>query len=117
MPLQQTRADAIDPEEAFVAAISSCHMMTFLFHAANDGFVVESYADHAEGHLREGWIQEVVLAPAIVFADRQPTATELAKLHERAHQGCFIAQSVKTKISLAPVGERVGERGQTGAAT
>jgi organic hydroperoxide reductase OsmC/OhrA len=53
VPLPQTRADAIDPEEAFVAAISSCHMMTFLFHAANDGLVVESYADHAEGQLRE----------------------------------------------------------------
>lgn len=100
VPLQQTRADAIDPEEAFVAAISSCHMMTFLFHAANDGFVVESYADHAEGHLREGWIQEVVLSPSIVFADRQPSVAELANLHERAQQGCFIAQSVKTKISV-----------------
>jgi organic hydroperoxide reductase OsmC/OhrA len=108
VPLPQTRADAIDPEEAFVAAISSCHMMTFLFHAANDGFVVESYADHAEGQLREGWIQEVVLSPRIVFAARQPTADELASLHERAHRGCFIAQSVKTTISVVAACVSVG---------
>lgn len=85
-------------------------MMTFLFHAANDGFVVESYADHAEGHLREGWIQEVVLSPRIVFAARQPTALELAELHDRAHRGCFIAQSVKTAIS---VNHREGTTGQS----
>ncbi len=100
VPLPWTRADAIDPEEAFVAALSSCHLMTFLFLAANDGFVVESYVDDAEG-LLDGWIREVVLRPAIGFSGpRQPSEEALASLHARAHEGCFIARSVKTVVRV-----------------
>ena len=102
VPTPWTRADAVDPEEAFVAALSSCHLMTFLFHAANDGLVVESYVDHPEG-LLDGWIREVVLRPQIVFSGaRQPSAEEVAALHVRAHEGCFIARSVKTAVRVEP---------------
>lgn len=95
---------AVDPEEAFVAAISSCHMLTFLFLVANDGFVVESYVDEAEGRLAtEGarqWVSEVVLRPRIEFAGEAPTAERLEAFHEAAHEQCFIAQSVKTAIRV-----------------
>lgn len=95
---------AVDPEEAFVAAISSCHMLTFLFLVANEGFVVESYVDEAEGRLTtEGatpWVSEVVLHPRIEFAGQAPTAERLHAFHEAAHEQCFIAQSVKTAIRV-----------------
>ena len=95
---------AVDPEEAFVAAISSCHMLTFLFLVANEGFVVESYVDEAEGRLTvEGakqWVSEVVLRPRIEFAGQAPTAERLQVFHEAAHEQCFIAQSVKTAIRV-----------------
>lgn len=98
--------DAVDPEEAFVASISSCHMLTFLFLAANEGFVAESYDDAAEGLLvadasgRQS-LTEVVLRPNIVWApDRAPTKEQLDRLHHEAHEQCFIARSVKTAIRV-----------------
>jgi organic hydroperoxide reductase OsmC/OhrA len=100
--------DAVDPEEAFVAAIASCHMLTFLFLAANDGFVVEGYEDEAEGHLTQDgarrWVSEVVLRPRIEFGSPAPTEAQLQALHERAHEECFIAQSVRTAIRVAGIG-------------
>lgn len=97
--------DAVDPEEAFIASVSSCHMLTFLFLAANDGFVAESYVDEAEGLLaNEGggqWITEIVLRPRIEFSgEKRPSEKELEELHHRAHEGCFIARSVKTHIRV-----------------
>lgn len=95
---------AVDPEEAFVAAISSCHMLTFLFLVANEGFVVESYVDEAEGHLAieagRSWVSEVVLRPRLEFAGEAPSAERLHAFHEAAHAQCFIAQSVKTAIRV-----------------
>lgn len=98
---------AVDPEEALVAAISSCHMLTFLFLAANDGFVCESYEDEASGLLADDGggqaITEVRLRPAIRWADgRGPTAAEAEGLHARAHRECFIARSVKCAIHVEP---------------
>jgi organic hydroperoxide reductase OsmC/OhrA len=93
-----------NPEEMLVAALSSCHMLTFLAIAARDGFVVESYDDAAEGVLdknSEGRlaVTRVVLRPRVVFGgDKQPDAARLAKMHESAHRGCFIANSVKTDV-------------------
>lgn len=107
VPLQWTATDAVDPEEAFVAAVSSCHMLTFLFLAANDGFVAESYDDDAAGLLAadaDGGqsLHEVVLAPRITWAEgRAPTPAQLDDLHARAHQQCFIARSVKAAIRVA----------------
>ena len=96
----------IDPEEAFVAAISSCHMLWFLSFAARKGFVVDRYRDSAIGVLskdREGKqaITKVRLRPDIAFSgDKRPSAAELDELHHAAHENCFIANSVKTEITV-----------------
>jgi organic hydroperoxide reductase OsmC/OhrA len=99
-------AAAVDPEEAFVAAIASCHMLWFLSIAAERGFVVDRYEDAAVGTMariapgRQA-ITEVVLRPRIDFAgERQPSAVEVDALHEAAHDRCFIANSVKTEIRV-----------------
>ena len=93
---------AIDPEEAFVASIASCHMLTFLHLASRAGFEVTSYEDDAVGTMtkndrRVPWVSEVVLSPVIVFVLR-PSDEELARLHHEAHEQCFISNSVKTNI-------------------
>lgn len=97
---------AVDPEEAFVAAIASCHMLWFLSLAAEGGYVVDHYEDDAVGTMariapgRQG-ITDVVLRPRIAFSgDRTPTAAEIEALHEAAHDRCFIANSVKTAIRV-----------------
>ncbi len=106
VPPQMTNEHGVDPEEAFVAAISSCHMLTFLFLAANDGFVAESYDDAAAGLLAvDGGggqaITEVVLRPRIVWAEgKAPTADQIEALHARAHEECFISRSVKSSIRV-----------------
>ena len=96
----------VDPEEAFVASLSSCHMLTFLWVAATRGFVVDSYRDEpagvlaqdADGHLA---MTTVTLRPRVVFAgDRQPSTEELGVMHHAAHDGCFIARSVKTAVRV-----------------
>jgi organic hydroperoxide reductase OsmC/OhrA len=101
-------AQAVDPEEAFVASVSSCHMLFFLDYAARAKFVVDSYDDAAVGTMGKDdagrdYVATIVLAPRIRFSGAtQPTSEEIAALHERAHRDCFIANSVKTKISIAP---------------
>lgn len=105
MPLQ-AKEEAIDPEEAFIAAIASCHMMTFLTVAEKQRFDVESYADEAIGTLGKlengkTALTDVVLKPKIVFrGDNQPTPELLAKMHKLAHKHCFIANSVTTNITV-----------------
>jgi organic hydroperoxide reductase OsmC/OhrA len=110
---------AVDPEEAFVAALSSCHMLTFLWLAAKRGFIVDSYRDEAIGVMgknAEGKIAltRVTLRPAVTFAPsgmggggsaatRTPTRAELDELHHEAHEQCFIASSVKTDVRCEPV--------------
>ncbi len=105
VPLPHSSAEAVDPEEAFVAAIASCHMLTFLDLARRAGFVIDAYEDEAFGTLAKNeqgqrWVSEVVLRPKITFADRQPTGEELDHLHHQAHDACFIANSVKSDISV-----------------
>ena len=96
----------VDPEAAFVAALSSCHMLTFLALAANRGFVVESYEDEAVGHLEKNAsgkmaITRVDLHPKIAFGGaKQPTAADLDALHDKAHKECFIANSVTTDVTV-----------------
>jgi organic hydroperoxide reductase OsmC/OhrA len=97
---------AMDPEQAFVASLSACHMLWFLDIAARAGFVAESYRDEAEGTLAEGadgrqQMTRVVLRPRIVWAGSAPTAAELADLHHKAHEECFIANSVKSEVVVA----------------
>jgi organic hydroperoxide reductase OsmC/OhrA len=100
--------NAIDPEEAFVASLSSCHMLTFLDVARRAGFVVDAYEDTAEGEMERleagrWWIAKVTLRPQIVFSGgRAPTQAELDDLHHMAHKACFIANSVKTRIEVEP---------------
>ena len=106
VPAPWSDASAVDPEEAFVAAIASCHMLWFLSLAAEGGFVVDRYEDAAVGTMariapgRQA-ITEVVLRPRIAFAgERTPAAAEVEALHEAAHDRCFIANSVKTAIRI-----------------
>lgn len=98
--------DRVDPEAAFVAALSSCHMLTFLAVAAGKGFTVDSYEDEAIGHLEKNAsgkfaITRVDLHPKIVFSGaKQPTAEDLDALHDKAHKECFIANSVTTDVKV-----------------
>jgi organic hydroperoxide reductase OsmC/OhrA len=107
VPAPWSNPHGVDPEEAFVASIASCHMLTFLFVAAKAGFAVATYRDDAVGIMAKNaagkaWVSKVTLSPRISYAgDKQPTAEELAVLHHAAHDGCFIANSVKTEIVIA----------------
>jgi organic hydroperoxide reductase OsmC/OhrA len=96
----------VDPEEAFVAALSSCHMLTFLALAARRRLVVNAYRDTAVGHLEKDAggklsITRVTLRPHVTFADPPPPDV-LDRLHHRAHEECFIARSVKTEVTIEP---------------
>jgi len=100
---------AVDPEEAFVASLSSCHMLWFLSIAAGRGFRVDDYADEALGTMArnaEGKLAmtRVVLRPRVVFSgDPRPGPADLAAMHHEAHAECFIANSVKTEVTCEPV--------------
>jgi organic hydroperoxide reductase OsmC/OhrA len=97
----------VDPEEAFVASISSCHMLTFLHVARLAGFQIESYADEAVGEMAKNergvaWVAVVTLNPTIVYGgDKRPTHEQEAELHHKAHDGCFVSQSVKTEVKVS----------------
>ena len=110
VPLPLSVAAAVDPEEAFVASLSSCHMLVFLSIAAKRGFVVDSYRDEAVGVLAKDSsgklaMTRVTLRPRIQFGgDKQPTADELAAMHHESHEECFIASSVKTDVRLVSIG-------------
>jgi organic hydroperoxide reductase OsmC/OhrA len=97
-------AEAVDPEEALVAALSSCHMLTFLYVAAKQGFVVDAYEDEAVGVMTRNeagkmWVSKVTLHPAITFTgDKRPSETQLDELHHLAHEECYIANSVKSEV-------------------
>jgi organic hydroperoxide reductase OsmC/OhrA len=99
-----SREDAVDPEEAFVAALSSCHMLFFLSFAAAKGFVVDSYVDDAVGSMGKNergrtYVARVVLRPRIVFSGaKRPSAEDLDGLHHKSHGECFIANSVLTEV-------------------
>ncbi|MDX2092069.1 MAG: OsmC family protein [Kofleriaceae bacterium] len=107
VPPPWSNKDNVDPEEAFVASISSCHMLTFLYVAAKAGFTVTGYRDEAVGVLTKNergvaWVSRVTLSPKIQWADRAPDAEQLATFHHAAHDGCFIANSVTTEIVVGP---------------
>jgi organic hydroperoxide reductase OsmC/OhrA len=103
VPAPYSREDAVDPEEAFIAALSSCHMLTFVDLARRAGVVVESYEDEAVGTIERiapgrMAITRVTLRPHIVFGGAAPDQAKLDALHHQAHEACFIANSVKTEI-------------------
>ena len=98
--------DRVNPEEAFVAALSSCHMLTFLAICARKRLTVESYDDDAVGFLDRGpsgklWMARVVLRPRVRFGAAVDEAA-LAELHHKSHQNCFIANSVNTNVTIEP---------------
>ena len=106
VPLPFSDAAAVDPEEAFVASLSSCHMLWFLDFAARRGLVVERYTDAATGRMGADTrgrmsIVEVVLAPHVVFSGaRQPGAGEVEALHHEAHEHCNIANSIRAEVRV-----------------
>jgi organic hydroperoxide reductase OsmC/OhrA len=106
--LPYSRAEALDPEEAFVAALSSCHMLTFLYLAAKQGYVVDSYDDAAVGVMTKNargklFVSRVALRPTIAFSGaKRPSEADLHKLHHDAHEECFIANSVLTEVVVEP---------------
>ena len=108
VPLPHSVEAAVDPEEAFVASISSCHMLWFLSLAAEKGYVVDSYLDAAEGvmtRIAKGRmaVTQVTLKPRVAFSgDKRPGAEEFQALHHEAHERCFIANSVKSEIRCEP---------------
>ncbi|RME70017.1 MAG: OsmC family peroxiredoxin [Verrucomicrobia bacterium] len=108
LPPPLSAIDAVDPEEAFVAALSSCHMLWFLAIAARKGYIVDAYEDHAVGHMgrnsagRTAMVR-VVLRPKVTFAgENRPDADALKELHHQAHEQCFIAHSVTSEVSIEP---------------
>ncbi|WP_269515021.1 OsmC family protein [Brevundimonas subvibrioides] len=108
VPLPMSDPAAVDPEEAFVAALSSCHMLFFLAFAAKAGFVVDRYRDAAVGVLGRDdrgrtSMTVVTLRPEVAFAGVAPDAETVSDLHHRAHEACYIANSVRTGVRVEPV--------------
>ena len=107
-PGYRGNARCVDPEEAFVASLSSCHMLTFLALASRKRYVVDSYKDQAVGVLDKDpaghlAMTRVTLRPQVAFGgEKIPSPEELRQLHERAHHACFIANSVKTEVVVEP---------------
>jgi organic hydroperoxide reductase OsmC/OhrA len=95
----------VDPEEAFVAAVASCHMLTFLAICARKSIVVDRYADSAVGYLEKNptgrlAITHIELSPEIDFKGPGPAEDDLRRLHQQAHEQCFVANSVRTAVSM-----------------
>lgn len=102
------KAECANPEEMLVAALSSCHMLTFLAVASKRGFVVERYEDPAVGYMEKNAkgklaVTRATLKPKVTFRDKAPDAEQLARIHETSHKECFIANSVLTEITVEPV--------------
>jgi organic hydroperoxide reductase OsmC/OhrA len=94
---------AVDPEEALVAAASSCHMLSFLYIALKSGFVAMTYVDHAIGEMATSpeakqWISKITLDPQIAWFGDQPTEEDLRKMHHDAHELCYIANSIRSEV-------------------
>jgi organic hydroperoxide reductase OsmC/OhrA len=111
VPAPWSNPKAVDPEEAFVAAVSSCHMLTFVWLASRQGFQVDSYDDEAVGVMTKNekgvpWVSLVTLHPRIVWSgEKKPTAEQIEGLHHEAHEQCFIAASIKTEVKVASKSE------------
>lgn len=107
VPVPYSNPSGVDPEEAFVAALASCHLLTFLHVASKHGFVVDQYRDEAVGTMAKNergvpWVNTVTLSPEIKFGGEQvPTAEQVRHLHHLAHEQCFIANSVKTEVLVS----------------
>jgi len=105
VPPGTANAAGVDPEEALIAAISSCHMLFFLDYARRAGFVLSSYVDEASGLMEKRAdgkiaVTKVTLRPKLEWAGVAPTAEQLADLHHRSHESCFIANSVNSEVTV-----------------
>jgi organic hydroperoxide reductase OsmC/OhrA len=104
--LPLSKEDAADPEEMLVAALSSCHMLFFLDLARRAGFVIDEYIDQPEGLMGKdergrAAITKITLKPAIVFSgDKRPSAADLNDLHHKAHEACYIANSIHAEVVI-----------------
>lgn len=103
VPAPYSNPANVDPEEAFVAAVSSCHMLTYLYVASRAGFAIDSYIDEAVGVMTKNesghfWVSKVTLHPNIQYSGTPPTAVQARDLHHQAHEQCFIANSIKTEV-------------------
>jgi organic hydroperoxide reductase OsmC/OhrA len=109
VPLPYSDAAAVDPEEALVGALSSCHMLFFLAFAGKRGFRIDVYEDAAVGEMTKNangklFISKVTLSPRIVFSgDKRPTAEDVAAIHHRSHEECYIANSVRAEVVVADI--------------
>ena len=109
VPAPWSSATAVDPEEAYIASVSSCHMLWFLHVACDAAFTVDEYEDAAVGVMARNengtpWVSRITLRPRISWSgDRQPSASEEAELHHLAHEQCFIAASIKTEVIVEAV--------------
>jgi organic hydroperoxide reductase OsmC/OhrA len=108
VPVPYSSEEAVDPEEAFVVSISSCHMLWFLSIAAKRGVVIDEYVDEAEGFMEKDAdgrmsVTRVVLHPRIVMGHRAASKDDVVAMHDEAHHACYIANSVKTLITCEPV--------------
>ena len=108
VPLPYSVEANVDPEEAFVASISSCHMLFFLDISSKKKLLIDSYIDNAEGILEKNTdgklaMTRVILNPTIIFSGKQPSEELLHKIHHLSHQECFIANSVKTVVTVKGV--------------
>jgi len=108
VPVPMSDAANVDPEEAFVASLASCHMLFFLDFASRAGLVIDRYVDQAVGTLAKDAqgrlaMTEVVLRPLVTFGgETQPGAAQIEQLHHQSHEACFIANSVLTHIRVEP---------------
>jgi organic hydroperoxide reductase OsmC/OhrA len=102
IPASSATVPGVDPEQAFVASLSACHMLWFLHVACQKRLVVASYVDQAVGILDKTWMSQVTLRPAVEFSGEKPSEEEHRALHRRAHERCFIANSVKTEVIVEP---------------
>jgi organic hydroperoxide reductase OsmC/OhrA len=115
VPLPYSREDAVDPEEALCASVSSCHMLFFLAFAAKRGFVVDSYRDEAVATMGRNeraklYVSAISLNPDITFSgERQPNPAEIADLHHRSHAECYIANSILAEVKVAGLAQTQAE--------
>lgn len=104
VPVPYSNSANVDPEEAYVASVSSCHMLTYLYVAYREGFLVESYDDEAVGVMTRNeagalWVSAITLHPRITYGGAKlPTPADVERLHHLAHEECFIANSIRTEV-------------------
>lgn len=114
VPIPMSIEAAVDPEEAFIVSLSSCHMLWFLSIAAKRGYVVDAYRDRAVGEMGRDAADKlamtrVTLRPEVAFSgENRPDRDELLALHHAAHEECFISRSVRTEVRCVPVDPESG---------